>query len=968
MKILSTICITFLFSYNIYSQKNYTELVNPFIGTGGHGHTFPGATMPFGMMQLSPDTRLEGWDGCGGYHYSDSTMYGFSHTHLSGTGIADYCDILVMPFVGNVEWDNKKYASKFSHKQEQASPGYYEVQLLKHNIHAALSTSTRSGMHEYTFANNGEGKIILDLKHRDEVLESSLEIVNNYEIKGMRRSRSWAQNQVIYFYIKFENPIAEYGIALNDSLQKNIKSAIGKNIKSYFSFGLNRDKKLRLKIGISGVSCANAKQNLETEIKHFDINKVKSEATNAWNKELGKIEIKGGTKDQQIAFYTALYHSSISPNVYTDVNGDYRGTDLKVHTAKSFTNYSVFSLWDTHRALHPLQTILNRKKTNDWINTFLAQYQQGGMLPIWELSGNETFCMIGYHAVPVIADAYQKGIRNYDTKLALNAMTSYAESNRFGLGQYAKLGFVSNDVDNESASKTVEYAYDDWCIAEYAKWLGNSVVHKKYLQRAQNYKNLFDTRVHHIRGKVQGFWYTPFKASEVNNFFTEGNSWHYSFTAQQDLDGLIKLYGGKEKAAQKLEELFTTKEALSGRDQSDVTGLIGQYAHGNEPSHHMAYLFNYVGKPWRTQEIINKICTEFYPNNPDGLIGNEDCGQMSAWFVLSAMGFYPVTPASGLYAIGTPLFNEVKIHLENGKTFTITAPNKTASSIYITDLKLNNKKYNNSFIKHTDLENGGKLTFDLSDVPNKNFGIKESEMPHTSIDGNNFLTVPYFDMETFKFKTSLPISIKSNDSVAQIFYAINNSNFEKYTKPFTIDSTTIVKMFSQKGTLKTEIVTQKFYKIATDKNIKINSEVNPLYTADGPDALIDGILGTTNWKTGEWQSYYAKDFEAVIDLQKVKPISYVGIHVLQDVSPWIMYPSKVIFETSDDGITYKLLTTVTNTKPRDSKEVETQLLGENVKTSAKYIRLKAITGGLLPTWHESAGNPSHIFIDEVVVK
>jgi predicted alpha-1,2-mannosidase len=963
----------FIFT-NAVGQKNYSLLVNPFIGTGGHGHTYPGASMPFGMMQLSPDTRLEGWDGCGGYHYSDSIIYGFSHTHLSGTGIADYCDILLMPFTGEVKWKNKEYASPFSHKNEKAHAGYYEVLLDKNNIKAALTTSTRSGMHEYTFPNNAsEGNILLDLQHRDQVLESSLEILNDYEVRGMRRSSSWATNQSVFFYMKFEKPFKDYGIAVNDTLQKGVKIATGNNVKSYFSFDLAGDKKLHVKIGISGVSMENAKLNLDTEIPDWDFNKLKSIAENTWNKELGKIDVKGGSADQQTVFYTALYHASLAPNTYTDINGQYRGTDLKIHKADNFTNYSVFSLWDTHRALHPLMTIINRKRTNDWINTFLAQFQYGGMLPVWELSGNETFCMIGYHSVPVIVDAYQKGIRDFDAQLALKAMTNYAESDRFGLKEYGNLGFVSNDIDHESASKTVEYAYDDWCISQFAKWIGNDSVYRKYSLRAQNYKNLFDPSTKHIRGKVQGMWYSPFKATEVNNFFTEGNSWHYSFTAQQDIDGLIKLHGSREAFAKNLDELFTTTENLSGRDQADVTGLIGQYAQGNEPSHHMAYLFNYAGKPWRTQELIHRICTDFYTNSPDGLIGNEDCGQMSAWYVLSAMGFYEVTPGSGIYALGTPMFDEVKVHLENTKTFFIKAQNRPSGNFYVNTVSLNGKLHPGTYIRHTDLTNGGELIFTMSNKPNYRRGVKEKDIPHSSIVDGKFVAVPYFDMSTNKFKQTLPVKMGTLDKQAAIYYKLDAkesqaSAFTRYTKPFTINNTCKVSFYSENNGSKSAVVTQSFYKVPSDRTITVMSEVNPMYTAGGEQALIDGITGTKNWKTGEWQSYFDKDFVALIDLKSLRPINHVGIHVLQDVSPWIVYPKEVIFESSTDGKVFQPLTTVQNKISTEDKEPAMQELGVDVKANARYIKVTAKTGGVLPAWHESAGQPTHIFIDEIIIR
>lgn len=956
------------------AQSNYAALVNPYIGTGGHGHTFPGASMPFGMMQLSPDTRLEGWDGCSGYHYSDSIIYGFSHTHLSGTGIADYCDILLMPFTGGVKWDNKEYASAFSHQNEKAAPGYYEVLLNKNNIKAALTTSVRSGMHAYTFdANATEGNILLDLQHRDEVLGASVEIVNEYEVKGMRSSRSWAKEQTLFFYARFEKPVKEFALATDGMPVKNISKAAGKNIKSFFVFDTRENKTIQLKVGISAVSMENAKQNLDTEIPGWDINVVKKNAEAAWNKELGKIEINGGSRDQRVAFYTALYHTMLAPNIYTDVNGEYRGTDLQVHKAEGFSNYSVFSLWDTHRALHPLMSIINRERTNDWINTFLAQYKYGGMLPVWELSGNETFCMIGYHAVPVIVDAYQKGIRNFDTHLALKAMTDYAEGKRYGLPAYMQQGFISNEDDHESASKTVEYAYDDWCIAQFARWTGNISVHQQYRNRSLLYRNLFDPRSKHIRGKVQGFWYSPFYATEVNNFFTEGNAWHYSFTAQQDIDGLKKLYGGNKAFAQKLEELFTTQHKLSGREQADVTGLIGQYAHGNEPSHHLAYLFNYAGKPWRTQELVHKICTEFYPNDPDGLIGNEDCGQMSAWFVFSAMGFYPVTPGSGDYALGTALFDEVKLHLENGKEFTIRARNCSQNNFYVDSVLLNGKPHPATFIRHSDIENGGELVFEMSSNPDKHRGVQEKDMPHAVTGDDAFVAVPFFDMEKYKFKKDLVVNLKHIDAGAVLYYSVMKEErlkpvYVRYTKPFVISSTSLVKIFAEKKGIKSPVAYRHFYKVPSDRSITVLSEVHPMYTAGGKDALIDGITGNENWRTGDWQSYYAKDFEAIVDLKKVRPVNYVAVHVLQDVSPWIIYPSKIIIEAGDDGKNFAPLTIIENKRGKEIKGPEVQFLGAAIKTKTRYLRIKAATGGGLPAWHESAGSPSHLFIDEVIIR
>ncbi len=965
-------CLSFLIGLNIltismFAQKDFAKLVNPFIGTGGHGHTYPGASMPFGMMQLSPDTRLEGWDGCSGYHYSDNKIYGFSHTHLSGTGIADYCDVLLMPFTGKVEWENKDYASSFSPENEKASPGYYEVKLDKHDIKARLTTTLRSGMHQYIFPENiNEGNILIDLKHRDQVLDAHIEKISDTEIRGYRRSKSWAQDQTVYFYMQFEK-IEDFVI-----LNQVEETATGKDIRAYVKVNLSADHSTKVKIGISAVSMDGAMQNLKTEIPDWNFEKIKNAATGSWNKELGKIEITGGTADQQTVFYTALYHTMLSPNIYMDLDGKYRGTDLKVHQAKGVTNYTVFSLWDTYRAFHPLMTIINQQRTTDWINTFLAQYKNGGMLPVWELSGNETYCMIGYHSVPVIADAYQKGIRGFDEKLALEAMRSYAESDRFGINHYIESGFLSNEKEHESVSKTLEYAYDDWCIAQFARLTGNEKVYAQYMERAQYYKNLYDPTSMHMRGKVQGMWYTPFDAKEVNNFYTEGNSWQYSFAVPQDVEGLIKLMGGKEKFAEKLNELFTTSSKTTGRDQADVTGLIGQYAQGNEPSHHMAYLFNYAGKPWRTEEIIHQICKEFYTNTPDGLIGNEDCGQMSAWYVLSAMGFYPVTPGDGNYVFGTPLFESVKINLENGKSFLIKANRKNEKDFYVQSIKLNAKNYSKTFISHKDIMTGGEIEFIVGDQPNKSRGVNEADMPPSRIEKNKIVAVPYFDMASNKFKKDLQVKLKSIEAGTDIYYRIMRpdirSVFVKYIKPFSIERSSSVDVYVKRGEVMSKTVSQQFHQMPDDKIITVLSTVHPMYTAGGTDALIDGIIGTTNWRTGEWHSYYDNDFEAIIDLKSKRPVNYVGIHVLQDVSPWIIYPKELIIEASNDGKIFTEIKRIANTIDTKEGKAEVKEMGTQLQLNTRWLRIKALNGGHLPVWHESAGSPSHLFIDEIIVR
>jgi predicted alpha-1,2-mannosidase len=962
-----------------FAQRDYTKLVNPFIGTGGHGHTYPGATMPFGMMQLSPDSRMADWDGSSGYHYSDSLIYGFSHTHLSGTGIPDYCDILVMPFVGQVRWDNKDYRSSFSHKNEKASPGYYEVLLDKYNIKAQLTTSTRSGIHQYTFpANTDTAGILIDLHHRDKLLDVNFEVAGSNAIRGYRRSQSWAKDQRVYFYIEFDHDIVsidtkEGSYAAGWRTDGNMTEAWEEfgPVKKAIKFKLTGNRVLKCKVGISAVSDWNAKQNTR-EIKDWNFDQVREAAKTAWNKELSKIEVKGGTTDQQVSFYTALYHTMSVPNIFQDMNGQYRGTDNQVHTAKGFTNYSVFSLWDTYRAYHPLMTILEQKKTTDWVNTFLNHHRNGGMLPVWELAANETFCMIGYHSVPVIVDAYQKGLFKGDEKELLDAMTSYAESNRFGLDHYRHYGYISNEKEHESVSKTLEYAYDDWCIAQFAKMTGNDNVYQRYMRRAQYYKNVFDPVSKHMRGKIQAMWYSPFDAREINNFYTEGNSWQYTFAVPQDIETLIDLHGGADSFASKLNELFTTSSQTTGREQPDVTGLIGQYAQGNEPSHHMAYLFNYTGRPWRTQELVHRINNEFYKNSPDGLIGNEDCGQMSAWFIFSAMGFYPVCPGNGEYVLGTPLFDEVKINLENGASFTIKANRNSGNAFYVESAKLNGNSYNRSYLNHTDLMKGGSFEFTLSSNTNHEWGTAKPDRPHSKIEAEPIVAVPYADVASNKFRQSAMIKLSTITNTADIFYTIvgdsTTTGVLKYTAPFLIDKTATIKFYAVKDDKRSAEVSQQFYRIPGDISISVNSTVHPMYTAGGPEALIDGITGTINWRSGEWQSYFGTDLDAVIDLQKVKPIKYLGVHVLQDVSPWILYPKEVIFYTSTDGVNYTKVPKITNTKGQQMEQAEVQELGINVNLKARYVKVKVVNGGKLPAWHESAGNSSHLFIDEIIIR
>ncbi len=680
MKSLLLIFFTLSFS-TFVAQTKHAQFVNPFIGTGGAGHTFPGAVVPFGMMQLSPDTRIDGsWEGCGGYHYSDSIIYGFTHTHLSGTGVSDYGDILIMPTLQKSNFKNKTYATKFSHLKEKASAGFYEV-TLNNNVNAKLTATERVGIHQYSFPKMDTATIVLDLLHRDKTLNCSLTIVDSVTVIGSRISEAWANEQHVYYIIKFNKPIISKKINIQ-TLSKGM-SEKEKNVGAYFQFDNRDGKPLLIKVGISQTGTDGAKLNLEAEATHWNFEKYKQDAELSWEKELSKIEIQTINDEQNIIFYTALYHCFTHPSLAGDVDGKYRGRDLKVHQANGFTPYTVFSLWDTFRGLHPLFTIIEQKRTTDIINTFLQQHKESGRLPMWELSANETNCMIGFHSVSVIADAMTKGVTGFDKNAIYESMVAASNYTSWNIPTFNKNNFVQIDDESESVSKTLEYAYDNWCIAQVAKKLNKKTDYDLYMKRAQAYKNVYDKKTGFMRPRKNGNWLSPFEPREVNNHFTEANSWQYSFFVPQDVSGLVKLMGGEKQFEQKLDNLFSAKSETEGRTQADITGLIGQYAHGNEPSHHMAYLYNYVSKPQKTQEKIYQILTEFYKNNPDGLIGNEDCGQMSAWYVLSSMGFYQVCPGKAEYTIGSPLFDNVKIHLENGKTFEISKKNPTTTFQYI---------------------------------------------------------------------------------------------------------------------------------------------------------------------------------------------------------------------------------------------------------------------------------------------
>lgn len=942
MKKLSLLAVSLLSVLSYSQSADLASYVNPFIGTGGHGHTFPGATVPFGMVQLSPDTRIDGsWDGCSGYHYSDSVIYGFSHTHLNGTGVSDYGDIMLMPTMGEPSLDKNDYSSSFFHMNEKATAGYYAVELNDDNINVELTSTARVGLHQYTFSKNGQANIILDLNHRDQLIMGEVRIIDTKTIEVLRRSSAWARDQYVYARIEFSSPMKITKVNNNAFAPAKVtdKFFAGSLLAMSFSKDVKAGEKLLVKVALSPTGYEGAAKNMQAEMPKFDFKKTKAAAETVWNKELHKIEITEKDSDKLAVFYTALYHTMMQPNIAMDVDGMYRGRDNEIHKAEGFDYYTVFSLWDTFRAAHPLYTLIDKKRTADFINTFLKQYEQGGRLPVWELASNETDCMIGYHSVSVMADAMAKGIKGFDYEKAFEAAKHSAMLDHLGLKAYKKQGFISIDDEHESVSKTLEYAYDDWCIAQMAKMLNKTDDYNYFMIRSQSWKNLLDPETKNMRPRRNGGWDKPFDPREVNNNYTEGNSWHYTFFVPQDIPGMIKAFGGKEKFEAKLDEMFNAPSATTGREQVDVTGLVGQYAQGNEPSHHMAYLYNFVGKPEKTTEKVHYILNNFYTNTPDGLIGNEDCGQMSAWYVLSSLGIYRITPGSDRWTTTKPYFEKAKIKFESNKDMTITKDTPFDE------------------LEFTDIETIRTYTIDTS--------------------YKKIVPVPAIEAESRSFVDKTVVTIKADNPDDIIYYRVNypyralrlpKEEYFVYKQPLTIEEDiTVIAYAMNKGAVSNKVFAS-FIKKPNNYTIKLHSIYNNSYSAGGNDGLIDGILGSENWRKGDWQGYQSQDFEAVIDLQEKTKVSTISARFLQDSRAWILMPTKVEYYVSDNNVNFKLAQTVDNTiAPKDNdvtiKNFDAHL--NNIK--ARYIKIKAYNFGKLPEWHQGFGGDAFIFIDEITV-
>ncbi len=744
--VIALIIIIISFSFISIKPNDYIKYVDPFIGSGGHGHVFVGANVPFGGVQVGPTNFNKGWDWSSSYHYSDSIVKGFCHLNVSGTGMSDLGELTVMPATGELKINAgtqdrhlKGYASLYSKDKESASPGYYQVMLDRYDIKVELTATERSGLHKYTFPESSESRIIIDLGEgsADRPTDTYLRQINDTLFEGYRFSSGWASDQREFFSLVVSKPVKDF-IIYNNGRKVKASEKKGVFLKGFLEFSTKKNEVIYLKMGVSPVSSSNGLDNLMTEIPGWDFDRVLKDAEYKWNKELSKINIKTKDKAKKRVFYTAMYHSMIAPNIFQDLNGEYRGTDKKVYKDTSFTNYTLFSLWDTYRAAHPLYTITHPERVSDMVNSMVKIFEQQGKLPVWHLRGNETNTMPGYSAIPVVVDACLKGFEGIDLEKVYAAVKESAIGDHEpGVKDLMKYGYIPSDYMAESIASTMEYAIADWGIAQLAAKLNKPKDYEYFLNRSKSYKNYFDPETKFMRGKMaDGSWRTPFDPKSAQhrvNDYCEGNAWQYLWLTPQDPEGLIELLGGDKGFTTKLDQLFSISSDLEEGSSMDITGLIGQYAHGNEPSHHTTYMYAYAGEQYKIPKNVRYITTNLYSDKPDGLSGNEDCGQMSSWYIFSSMGFYPVNPSNGAYVFGSPLFDQVDLNLGNGKSMKIIAENNSDTNIYIQQVTLNGAEHKYSYITHKDLVQGGVLRFVMGSTPNLDFGKDHKYRPKSMV-------------------------------------------------------------------------------------------------------------------------------------------------------------------------------------------------------------------------------------------
>lgn len=916
---------------NTNSKRNPVNYVNPFIGTDAHGHTYPGATVPFGLVQLSPDTRLDGWDGCSGYHYSDSIIYGFSHTHLQGTGVSDYGDILIMPTNYRIKsaktWPDA-YKSSFKKFSEKASPGYYSVKLEDYQITAELTATEHVGIHKYKFAPGDSCRLFMDIMHRDYLKYYDIMTMGDTAVFGYRVSKGWAEDQHCYFFAVFNKPFKDF--TQLDISYEEINEQTGKPSQvleqvQVFALRFDPTDELMIKVGISGTDINGAMNNLLTEAPHWDFEKYKAEAQSKWEHTLSKAPIPDSNKDELIKYYTALYHCYTVPNIWSDVDGRYRGTNNIIYQTDQYKRYTVFSLWDTFRAYHPLMSVLEPERTRDWIHTFLNIYGERNELPVWELAANETYCMIGYHSIPVIYDAYMRGIRDFDHFLALEAMKKAAEGPQEEKQAYMKYGYVPADQFSESVSKTLEFAYDDWCIAQFAKELGDTLTYQKYIQRAQNWKNVFDPKTKFMRARKNGGFVEPFDPYQVDFHYTEANAWQYSLFVPHDMATYIDMLGGKDSLENWLDRLFTATPQTTGREQADITGLIGQYAHGNEPSHHVSYLYQFTNNPNKTEKYVKQIMQNLYTTKPDGLCGNEDCGQMSAWYVLTKNNAYSFLPGNPDFI---PVTNSSKQNL-------------IQNSIINSNANYHPNRISDFVITPNPIIQGPQLPFTDS-----------TEVTIYCADSNARIDV------TFHYR----------DKETNLYTQITDSFVGE--KTFILTDEVVIKATAESpGQLPSKRETCEIKKRNPLIKIVSISEYDNQYTAGGREALIDGLRGGNDFRTGAWQGYQGQPLEVTVDLEEPRHVQSVGLSCLEDSRSWIWLPSSVEIFVSEDGQNYKSVGISVQSAISQEDRIHLEVFKHTVNQTIRYIKIIAQPAfEIIPSWHLGAGGKPWIFADEIIIE
>ena len=972
----NTLLITaLLFGWSASAQEaTWTSIkdINPFIGTGGHGHTHPSAQAPFGMIQLGPNTRYDGWDGCGGYHYTDSAMYGFTCTHLSGTGVSDYGDLLMLPYSSPTKEGDHIAFDKAS---EVATAGYYSV-TLNDGTRIEATAGDRVGILRIQFPEGGNPGIMIDLNFRDRVLEKSFEATGIGEWQGRRISEGWAREQHFYF-------------GLNITARPDTAIELSEGV--FWIPMPEGTLETTVEIGMSGTSEKGAWTNVVAELINHDFESLQKETKKKWEVELAKSMVKSSSVDDRAIFATALYHAYSVPNLWSDVDGSYRGADGQIYKDTLNRHYTVYSLWDTYRTAHPLYTITQPERTQEFIYGMLDMYKQRGRLPIWELAGNETDCMIGYHSVSVLADAIAKGYHT-DTTLTLEAMRATAEMEVFGLGDYQESGFLSIENESESVSKTLEYAYDDACIAWTAERLGNLSIMNSYKQRASAYRSLIDPKSGFVRPRTNGDFLTPYAPQEVNNHFTEANAYQYSFSPVHDIEGWMEILTNFRAAREGwnsmprrkqamvvksrhdvledlLDELFTAPSQTTGRVQVDITGLIGQYAHGNEPSHHIAYLYNATNNPGKTSYWVNEILNSQYQNAPDGLSGNEDCGQMSAWYVMASMGLYPLVPGQPHYQLSTPKWDDIQLELANGKTLEIQS---FGEGPYIQNYNQGvflETHHNRRYVTHEQILEGGIWEVERS-ADNKLWSI--TQRYNTSLN-NPTPPAPIIRVNrTFSGETPVEIiptgsyDLWRYNRYENVKWKKDRKGRERIGKAYDNGFVTAVTPHYGYGN---HVAKAVFTKRDDNYNAKwLEGTPTSQYTAGGARAAVDGIQGDTDWRKGHWIGIQGENGLLEITLEKPKPMESIGVGVLKDIRAWIALPKELEMNVQYEGSAK--WETIGSEFMKNPLSQEEPVRKEVIFTFAdvrpiKRIRIKFINAGVLQEWHPGAGYPSYFFLDEV---